>query len=127
MAESILALRVEWAKTRARKDRWAEEVSILREEMRRVLVFLEHNALQWENRATARQDDSPELAEGLQAYAHRQAGILRSRANLFAVLWSKVLLRDVTQDPSHATDSPVVPDWLDPDDASSDADEEDII
>ncbi|KAJ7247677.1 hypothetical protein B0H12DRAFT_1235229 [Mycena haematopus] len=33
-------LRVEWSKTKARRDRWEEEVMILREEMRRVLRML---------------------------------------------------------------------------------------
>lgn len=33
------SMRVEWAKTRARKARWIEEVTILQEEMRRVISF----------------------------------------------------------------------------------------
>ena len=35
-------------------------------------------------------------------------------------------MKDVAQDPSQATDSPAVPDWLNPDVASGDEDEEDI-
>ncbi|KAJ7099018.1 hypothetical protein C8R44DRAFT_593419, partial [Mycena epipterygia] len=40
-------LRVEWAKTRARAHRWTEEVDLLEEEMRRILVFLEWRAGWW--------------------------------------------------------------------------------
>ncbi|KAJ7457415.1 hypothetical protein FB451DRAFT_1341923 [Mycena latifolia] len=40
-------LRVEWAKTRARSRQWTEEVDLLEEEMRRVLVFLEWKAGWW--------------------------------------------------------------------------------
>lgn len=35
------AVRVEWAKAKARRDRWTEEVELLREKMRRVLQSLE--------------------------------------------------------------------------------------
>ncbi|KAJ7061113.1 hypothetical protein C8F01DRAFT_987657 [Mycena amicta] len=36
-----LAVRVQWTKARARRDRWVEEVQLLQEEMRRVLRSLE--------------------------------------------------------------------------------------
>ncbi|KAJ7787847.1 hypothetical protein B0H14DRAFT_3505058 [Mycena olivaceomarginata] len=58
---------VEWAKARARAERWREELILLEEEMRRVLEFSE-----------ARSDVTPELAEGLRAYALAQAA--RERA-----------------------------------------------
>jgi hypothetical protein len=45
-------LRVEWCKGRARALRWTEEVQLLMEEMRRVLVFLEWKAAFWEERAS---------------------------------------------------------------------------
>jgi hypothetical protein len=40
-------LRIEWAKTRAKALRYAEEVDLLEEEMRRVLQFLEWRASWW--------------------------------------------------------------------------------
>ncbi|KAJ7699783.1 hypothetical protein B0H14DRAFT_3100193 [Mycena olivaceomarginata] len=41
------ALRIEWAKTRARAWRWTEEVDLVEEEMRRVLAFLNWKANHW--------------------------------------------------------------------------------
>jgi hypothetical protein len=65
---------VEWAKTRARKDRWLEEVSLVQEEMRRISVTLEHHAKLWDARIAMRSTGiSPELSEGIQAYTIKQA------------------------------------------------------
>ncbi|KAF8958754.1 hypothetical protein BDZ97DRAFT_1668023 [Flammula alnicola] len=44
-------LRVEWCKSRARQDRWREEVELLQEEMRHVQQFLLHRAATWSKRA----------------------------------------------------------------------------
>ena len=93
----ILALRIEWCRVRARAMRWSEEVLLLREEMRRVLVFLEWQATWWEKRAVshvewwAEQDGLASCPEcdpatdyaghnlvrqrEMAAYAHRQAYI----------------------------------------------------
>ncbi|KAJ6459377.1 hypothetical protein C8R47DRAFT_1081340 [Mycena vitilis] len=43
-------IRVEWAKARARADRWQEELILLEEEMRRVLEFCSWKARWWEAR-----------------------------------------------------------------------------
>lgn len=88
--------------------RWSEEVLLLREEMRRVLVFLEWQATWWEKRAVlhvewwAEQDGlascpecdpaglrrpQPSEAEGMAAYAHRQAYIRRKIRSSFLLLW----------------------------------------
>ncbi|KAK6988879.1 CxC2 domain-containing protein [Favolaschia claudopus] len=79
------ALRIEWAKTRARAMRWTEEVDLLEEEMRRVLEFQKWKAEWWAALADQRQtvvaSDSI-LNEGLTAYARRQSQIqldLRAR------------------------------------------------
>ncbi|KAJ7731090.1 hypothetical protein B0H14DRAFT_3097890 [Mycena olivaceomarginata] len=69
---------VEWAKARARAERWREELILLEEEMRRVLEFCAWKAHWWDDRAEARSDVTPELAEGLRAYALAQAA--RERA-----------------------------------------------
>lgn len=66
-------LRVEWAKGKARKDRWCEEVMLLREEMRRVLRFLEWRATWWEAQMRTQRGLKAEIAAGLEAYALRQA------------------------------------------------------
>ncbi|KAJ7019058.1 hypothetical protein C8F04DRAFT_1276699 [Mycena alexandri] len=62
------AVRVEWSKAQARRDRWVEEVQLLREEMRRVMCFLQWQAVWWEGQRKARGTQvQPELAAGLQA------------------------------------------------------------
>jgi len=40
-------MRVEWAKTKARADRWHEEVLLVSEEMCRVLYFFQWKAEWW--------------------------------------------------------------------------------
>jgi len=85
---SLSALRVEWAKSRARKLRWEEEVAILQEEMRRILAYCEFRALWWENRASMHPDVPADVHEGLYGYAHEQASILRQWAKLFALQWN---------------------------------------
>ncbi|KAJ6490424.1 hypothetical protein C8R47DRAFT_977475, partial [Mycena vitilis] len=61
-------VRVEWSKAKARKDRWEEEVALIREEMKRVLRFLRWRAMWWEMRRSTRTERvSAELRAGLQA------------------------------------------------------------
>ncbi|KAJ7885134.1 hypothetical protein B0H14DRAFT_3082330 [Mycena olivaceomarginata] len=50
------ALRVEWAKTRAKAWRWTEEVDLVEEEMRRVVAFLEWKAERWARQARIQLD-----------------------------------------------------------------------
>ena len=69
---------------------WSEEVLWLREEMRRVLEFLGWHAHWWEDRCTVETVDvalNPELAEGIHAYAAKQAAIRRSISSSFNHLW----------------------------------------
>lgn len=67
--------------------RWSEEVLILRQEMVRVLVFLTWHALWWERQALRRTGLSPEAAEGVAAYAYKQASIRRKIWTSFDTLW----------------------------------------
>ncbi|KAJ7117958.1 hypothetical protein C8R43DRAFT_901603 [Mycena crocata] len=68
--ELVEALRVEWCKAFSRTRRWNEDVVLVDEEMGRTIEFGAWSAARWQVRATARQRNvSPELAEGLQAYA----------------------------------------------------------
>lgn len=71
----LIDLRLEWFKARARSMRWIEEVVLLLEEMRRVAAYCGWKANWWLERVNARPDISPELAEGLSAYAHKQASM----------------------------------------------------
>ncbi|TFK60138.1 hypothetical protein BDN72DRAFT_872951 [Pluteus cervinus] len=77
----ILDLRVEWCKSRARAKRWQEEVLLLKEEMRRVLAFLDFQASEWED---------PAQKEGSRAYALQQAGIRRELKSYFQEMWKDV-------------------------------------
>ncbi|KAJ7160358.1 hypothetical protein C8R46DRAFT_1164810 [Mycena filopes] len=70
------AVRIEWAKARARAMQWREEVDLLEEEMRRVYQFLDWRAGWW-----------TEQEEGEAAYAKRQSGVQRRLHGLFAIEW----------------------------------------
>ncbi|KAG2095920.1 uncharacterized protein F5147DRAFT_584384 [Suillus discolor] len=57
-----------------RLNRWSEEVELLLEEMRRVVVFLKWQAEWWSGRANTRALE-PADEEGAVAYAYRQAAL----------------------------------------------------
>ncbi|KAJ7430332.1 hypothetical protein FB451DRAFT_993556, partial [Mycena latifolia] len=82
------AVRVDWCKALARKVRWTEEVQLLREEMRRVMRFLEWRARWWEGQRRARGTQiSAALEAGLDAYAARQADLHRKITLCFKTAW----------------------------------------
>ena len=95
----ITALRVEWAKARARADRWEEEVVLLDEEMRRVLVFCGWKASWWAEQPPRREGLSAPLAEGLQAYAAEQADMERRISLSWTAKWAvaRELARPIVQ------------------------------
>ncbi|KAJ7042238.1 hypothetical protein C8F04DRAFT_946268 [Mycena alexandri] len=81
-AELEDALRIEWVKAYARSRRWKEEVMLLEEEMRRVVVTFEYNASCWDVRGQViKVGEVDELfAEGAIAYAIKQARMFRQMA-----------------------------------------------
>lgn len=86
-----IGLQVEWTKAKCRVDRWEEEVVLLDEEMRRVLVYCAWKADWWkETGQRARTVESPVLHEGIQAYAAQQAHQEYSMAENFASKWEVV-------------------------------------
>jgi hypothetical protein len=89
-AEADDILRVEWAKSRARAHRAKEEVLLLREEMRRVLEYLEWKAKWWMLQAGLRSVDTG-LSEGLHSYAEVQSQLQHSLANHFRSIWKQPL------------------------------------
>jgi hypothetical protein len=89
----LLDIRVEWTKVRTRADRWWEELILLDEEMRCMLVFCLWKATWWEERCYARKGVSAELAEGLCAYATEQAARELSWASNWALKWGAVRAR----------------------------------
>ena len=87
-------LRAEWAKSRARAARCREEVLLLKEEMRRVIAFLDWKAAWWVDRRGARKDvTNKDLQEGLYAYAETQADLQKALEEEFRTIW-KVSLND---------------------------------
>lgn len=86
-------LRSEWARSKARCRRAREEVALLIEEMRRVLEFLEWRARWWNARGSVQLNVTPDVAEGLRAYAEEQANLQSSLAASFRKLWKTPLQR----------------------------------
>ncbi|KAI9069790.1 hypothetical protein FKP32DRAFT_1559042 [Trametes sanguinea] len=83
----IDSLRVEWLKARARQMRWGEEVKLLPEEMRRVLMTHRYEYNSWLSRASPPLPSAdPALQEGLTAYAFKQAHIRASMASVFRTI-----------------------------------------
>jgi hypothetical protein len=128
----IPALRVEWAKSRARAMRWKEEVMLLREEMRRVLVYFEYKAAWWVDRGEAEgREATPALAEGLRAYAEGQGQLQRDLASSFSKKWAALLAGEVADDDLAAAAEAESDDELDgagagsEEEAMEEADEED--
>jgi hypothetical protein len=92
MPQICLGLRVEWSKARARAARWDEEVDLLAEEMRRILWYLQWKSEWWLQQGGARSVASPELREGLAAYAAKQHALLQDMGLRFAVQWWPIVV-----------------------------------
>ncbi|KAG2031014.1 hypothetical protein BDR03DRAFT_1016548, partial [Suillus americanus] len=82
------SLRVEWCKARARSMRWAEEVELLQEEMRRVSCFLRWHASWWNKKTLECTRGTAADIEGLGAYAYRQARLRDDLADCFENKWA---------------------------------------
>ena len=81
------SMRVEWAKARARKARWTEEVMILQEEMRRVISFQKWKAAWWLEQASVRYEGDAAILSGVAGYANKQAAICERHAVKCALHW----------------------------------------
>lgn len=85
--DHILDMRAEWARMKARADRWSEEVIWLVEEMWRILQYFLWKATRWRRRRSLRTEGSPEVACGLAAYSEKQAFLIMALATSFAQKW----------------------------------------
>ena len=87
-------MRVEWVQCMARADRWEEEVTLLKEEMRRVVQFLEWRSDSWFLKVDARAGDDVTSAvrAGISAYARKQGSIFHNLAVRFAQRWHSRLV-----------------------------------
>ncbi|KAF8885404.1 hypothetical protein CPB84DRAFT_1750196 [Gymnopilus junonius] len=93
-------LRVEWAKSQARAARATEEVMLLKEEMRRVLAFLEWKSHWWQDRQCTWTGLEKSMAEGVQAFTLRQSSLQSQLAAHFHKLW-KAPLEDSEKEASN--------------------------
>lgn len=73
---------------RARAFHWAEELLLAQEEMRRVLETFQYQTNWWESQARRRTGLSPEMTEGLSAYACKQAALREALRSSFYSQWS---------------------------------------
>lgn len=97
------SLQVEWAKVQARKQRWEEEVLLIQEEMRRVVMFFEWKAKWWRSQGSRRSvssDADDSIIHGVAAYAEKQAQLCVRFAHSCVDIWRPLLRSDG-----------VVPDW----------------
>ena len=86
-------LRVEWTTSFARLERWKEEVELLQEEMRRVVMFLKWKSQDWLAKAEdPRRATTPDIESGLNAYARKQEAIYHDLAVSFTRLWRPALV-----------------------------------
>ncbi|KAH7904648.1 hypothetical protein BJ138DRAFT_1018848, partial [Hygrophoropsis aurantiaca] len=86
------SIRVEWAKSRARTERWQEEKYLVAEEMRRVLAYFNYKSTWWREQAVRRNSHiSSSLRNGLSAYAHKQAAVFGALGKKFTKQWIATL------------------------------------
>ena len=86
-------MRVEWAQCVARAERWEEETTLLQEEMRRVVQFLEWRSGDWLAKLDSRVDTvAPAVHSGLSAYAKKQGAIFHNLAVRFCQRWRLALI-----------------------------------
>jgi hypothetical protein len=96
-----IGLRCEWVKSKARADRWIEEVRLVKEEMRRVLAFLEWKAVWWTKEGGRVLDVGLDIADGIRAYAAKHASLNRALARSFKTRWESAFK---TQDQNREQD-----------------------
>lgn len=95
-------LLTEWAKLRTRLKQAEEEVLLLKEEMRRALVYMEWKANWWRGRRLSWPGVRSDMLEAISAYALSQAHIQQSLADAFRTTWMAPL--DSNEDDSSDTD-----------------------
>ena len=86
----FIALRVEWSKTQARMQRFEEEVTLVLEEMRRVLRYFKWKCNWWINEAGSGAVEASR--EGCEAYAHKQASLLGQLRARFSGKWKSIII-----------------------------------
>ncbi|RPD52385.1 hypothetical protein L226DRAFT_474292, partial [Lentinus tigrinus ALCF2SS1-7] len=85
--EFLETMRAEWARSKARADRWDEEERLLLEEMRRVIEYFQWKSRWWRTQATGQPNVSARLQRGLRVYAYKQAAVYTNLARRTASTW----------------------------------------
>ncbi|KAF7331418.1 CxC2 domain-containing protein [Mycena kentingensis (nom. inval.)] len=93
--DRLAAIRIEWCKAYSRTCRWREEVRLLQEEWRRLPLSFKYEEGVWEARfdEVARMQLPDSDAEGLRAYAAKQADGFRDLARRAEVVRTQPKLR----------------------------------
>ncbi|KAI0757483.1 hypothetical protein C8Q80DRAFT_1092841, partial [Daedaleopsis nitida] len=94
-------MRAEWARAKARVDRWEENQKLVIDEMRRVIQFSTTRAKWWRDQAAHRSQVTPRLRRALAFYAEKQAAVHEALATRAASFWVEYLRKI---DP--------LPDWI---------------
>ena len=85
----LLGLRVEYAKSHARARRWIEEVTLVKEEMRRVLSYFNWKMDWWLQKATSYRSINDEKSLAFIAYANYQVSLLKDVGKHFRSTWAE--------------------------------------
>jgi hypothetical protein len=64
LVDPFIVYRVHWLKAKARRDRWAEEVTVLVHEMDWTMWFFEHRASEWRRRVLESTSSPPSAPNG---------------------------------------------------------------
>ncbi|PPQ82214.1 hypothetical protein CVT26_009204 [Gymnopilus dilepis] len=95
--EADKVIMAEWCRSRARVKRATEEVALLREEMRRVLAFLDWRATWWTTHRTSRLVEDIVLTEGLHAYCASQSSHQLALKATFQAIWKTPLDKPISE------------------------------
>ncbi|KAI9069574.1 hypothetical protein FKP32DRAFT_1559434, partial [Trametes sanguinea] len=96
--EYNVSMRAEWARAKARAERWEEEIELLVEEMRRVVAYFQWQATWWEQQADRRNGmpfTAPlplDLMDGVRAFAMKHGEQFRGLAFKCARRWTPLLI-----------------------------------
>lgn len=80
-------MRIEWAKSKARAERWGEEVKLLQEEMRRVIEYFSWKVQWWRVQGLCCTDADGYIRNCAASYAAKQAAMFENMAKSFVNDW----------------------------------------
>jgi hypothetical protein len=87
---------VEWARAKARADRWTEEAILTTEEMRRNIAYAKHAQERWSSIAYNQAEGDLAVVEGKRGYAAKRARYECDLIATFPGKWQRVLDRAKT-------------------------------